>query len=152
MVSPRDGSVGSVPTVPATQLLSWPSSLLVWRTVPCFLPFSSRPLLLPYQPSSFFSGLAVPWCFSPFCPSLRCLLPLPASTCPPSFLWSVCPLPAGSLLHPFPLFLLHLSLCSGGDSTSRASKSHISTKSYLRPSEGCVHADAHTLSLTHTQK
>lgn len=83
MVSPRDGSVGSVPTVPATQLLSWPSSLLVWRTVPCFLPFSSRPLLLPYQPSGFFSGLAVPLRFSPFCPSLRCLLPLPASTCPP---------------------------------------------------------------------
>lgn len=32
--------------------------------------------------------------------------------------------------------------------TSRASKSHISTKSYLQPSEGCIHAN--TLSLSHT--
>lgn len=54
---------------------------------------------------------------------------------------------------PFPPCLSssrHLSLCSRGDMTSRASKSHISTKSYLRPAEGCVHPDMQALSLTHT--
>ena len=81
MVSPRDGSV---PTVPTTQLLSRPSSPLVWRTDPYIPPFSSRPLLLPDQPSGFFSWPGcIPARIPPFCPSLRCLLPLPASACPP---------------------------------------------------------------------
>lgn len=35
--------------------------------------------------------------------------------------------------------------------TSRASKSHISTKSYLQPSEGCVHPDTQTVSFSRTE-
>ena len=148
------------PLVPKAQLpvLSLYSTiLLVWRrTVSFFLPFSSRPLFLPTATLRF---LLLGWPFppphfSPFCPSLHCVLPLLASTYPSlsSCLSASSSFPPSPFPPPFsPLFLLHLSLCSGGDMTSRASKSHISTKSYLQPSEGCVHTDTQTLSRTHTE-
>lgn len=112
---------------------------------------------LPKGPPAFSFSLALPPLPRQVLPFLPLpLLLLPASTYPPPFSHLSAPsfLPTSLSLHAhFPLSSsLHLSLCSGGDMTSRASKSHISTKSYLQPSEGFVHPDTQTLSLSHTQR
>lgn len=160
MLPPRYGSAVSKrsrsPPVPETQLPFL--SLLVLRAWKRTIPFSVPSWLHHLSPAalllSSMAWLFSPPQFSPFCPSFRfpfLFLPLLTS----SFLPSLCPLlpphkpfPSGS--PPASPSSLRLSLCSRGDMTSRASKSHISTKSYLQPSEGCVHPDTQTLS--HAQR
>ena len=161
MLLPRYGSAVSKgsrsPPVPETQLPFL--SLLVLRAWKRTIPFSVPSWLHHLSPAalllSSMAWLFSPPQFSPFCPSFRfrfLFLPLLTS----SFLPSLCPLlpphkplPSGS--PPASPSSLRLSLCSRGDMTSRASKSHISTKSYLQPSEGCVHPDTQTLSVSRTE-
>lgn len=60
--------------------------------------------------------------------------PLPVSMLPPSS-------SQASSIPFLPSSSLHLSFCSRGDMTSRASESQTYTKSYLQASEGCVHSE-----------
>lgn len=121
--------------VPQTKLLFLSSSRL---SSPCSKPLLCSPLLFS-QPgpalSAPLTGFSLPTAV------LLLLLflnptssPLPVSMLPPSS-------SQASSIPYLPSSSLHLSFCSRGDMTSRASESQTYTKSYLQASEGCVHSE-----------